>query len=128
LWDVQAILAERISPWQSGGSEVLVVWKPSWIPIENVPDGLILSSFRAAPKAHFQSTLGKIVLPMEPKTALADDVATAERQILLQRERFQGYGSAQQQKRVDGTPRKSLGSVAKRVPVPSKWKPEPKKQ
>ena len=119
FWDVQAILAERHSSFQTG-SEVLVAWKPSWIPIENVPEGPILSSFRDAPKARFQSSVGKLILPVEPDTALADDVAAAAdwsaRQILQHREQFQGAsgGSAARQ-RERGTPRKSLGCVAKRM-------------
>jgi hypothetical protein len=123
FWDVQAILAERHSAFQTG-SEVLVAWKPCWIPIENVPKGPLLSSFQEAPKVRFQSRVGKLMLPVEPETALADDVATAadwsERQTREHREHFQQrYSSMElpQRKRVhgDGTPRKALGCVAKKA-------------
>jgi hypothetical protein len=57
---------------------------------------------------------------VEPDTALADDVAAAERQIREHREHFQQRSSSMElpeRKRVhgDGTPRKALGSVAKRA-------------
>ena len=121
FWDVQAILAERHSSFQTGG-EVLVAWKPCWIPIENVPDGPILSSYREAPKARFLSSVGKVILPVEPDTALADDVAIAvheaDRQIYLQE---------QQRRAQRGTPRKSLGSVAKKASVKNPGT-KPKKQ
>jgi hypothetical protein len=111
LGEVQDILAERTST-TLGCSEVLVVWKPSWIPITNVQDGPILRKFRAATKCYFLSAAGKLNLPVEPDTALADDIdavaARTERQLELQSQRERG------------TPRKSLGSVAKRAaPTPS---------
>jgi len=123
FWDVQAILAERHSKFQTGG-EVLVAWKPSWIPIENVPEGPLLISFRAAFKVRFTSNVGKLILPVEPDTALADDVAAAaawtDMQILHHRAHFQqrsGSMELPKRKRVhgDGTPRKALGSVAKKA-------------
>ena len=123
FWDVQAILAERHSAFQTGG-EMLVVWKPSWIPIENVPEGPLLSSFQEAPKVRFQSSVGKLILPVEPDTALAEDVAAAadwsERQIREHREHFQQRSSSmdlpkRQRVQGDGTPRKALGSVAKKA-------------
>ncbi len=125
FWDVQAILAERSSFYQSG-KEVLVAWKPCWIPIENVPAGPILKSFRKASKACFKSSIGKIILPVEPDTALADDVASAsawaEKQIIEHRAQYQGLdaetsaaSSATTTTKVrDRTPRKQLNSVAKR--------------
>jgi hypothetical protein len=110
LGEVLDILAQRTST-TLGCSEVLVTWKPTWIPITNVQDGPILRKFRAATKCCFQSAAGKLHLPVEPDTALADDMdavaARSERQQELQA------------KRERGTPRKSLGSVAKRAAVPS---------
>lgn len=109
LGEVQAILAER---WSStlGCSEVLVTWQPDWIPITNLQDGPILRKYRATTKCRFLSAAGQLILPVMPNTALADDMdaaaARADRQPELQ----------QQFER--GTPRKSLGSVAKR-PAPS---------
>jgi len=92
FWDVQAILAERHSAFQTG-SEVLVAWKPCWIPVENVPEGPLLISFREAFKVRFTSNVGKLILPVEPDTALADDVAAAaawtDMQILHHRAHFQ---------------------------------------
>ena len=123
LWDVQAILAQRNSAFGSG-SEVLVAWKPSWIPIENVPEGPLLINFRDAPKVRFLSSVGKLILPVEPDTALADDVAVAadwsERPIREHREHFQQRSSGMElpkrkRQHGDGTPRKALGSVAKKA-------------
>ena len=123
LWDVQAILAQRNSAFESG-SEVLVAWKPSWIPIENVPEGPLLINFRDAPKVRFLSSVGKLILPVEPDTALADDVAVAanwsESQIREHREHFQQKYSSMElpkRKRVHGVGslRKALGSVAKKA-------------
>ena len=106
LGEVQDILAERTST-TLGCSEVLVTWKPTWIPITNLQDGPILRKYRHTPKCRFQSAAGKLLLPVEPDTALADDMAAAadkaDRQLELQ---------AQQER---GTPRKSLESVAKRA-------------
>ncbi len=104
LGEVQDILAERTST-TLGCSEVLVAWKPSWIPITNLEAGPILRDWRAANKCYFLSAAGKLLLPVEPDSALADDMAAvaaarSERQLELQ---------AQQER---GTPRKSLGSVA----------------
>ena len=61
LGEVQGILAER---WSStlGCSEVLVTWKPTWIPITNLQDGPILRNFRAATKCYFLSAAGKLLL------------------------------------------------------------------
>ena len=111
LGEVLDILAERTST-TLGCSEVLVTWKPTWIPITNLQDGPILRKYRHTPKCRFQSAAGKLLLPVEPDTALADDMdavaARTQRQLELQ---------AQQER---GTLRKSLGSVAKRAaPTPS---------
>ena len=82
-----------------------------------------MSSYREAPKARFQSSAGKHILPVEPDTALADDVASrvneTNRQIYLQELLKRGQR---------GTPRKSLGCVAKKAPAPSKPKAQRKKQ
>ena len=122
LWEVEAILAERTSI-STGVNEVLVVWKPCWIPIVNVPPGPVLSDYRAAPKSRYTSSLGKLILPVEPNTTLADDIQVvtdrAEQQLATHyREQHRSGESAPV--RVGGTPRKSLGSVAKRAaPDPS---------
>lgn len=115
LWEVQAILAERHSRFQSSGSEVLVVWKPEWIPIVDVPPGPILSSFKAAPKVRFMSSVGKLILPVEPDTPLAYDVAAADAEMVQQMAAARRDHHAAHR---DRTPRKSLGGVAKRAAAP----------
>jgi hypothetical protein len=117
LWEVQAILAERHSRFLSSGScnEVLVVWKPEWIPIADVPSGPILSSFRAAPKVRFMSSVGKLILPVEPDTPLAYDVAAADAEMVQQMAAARRDHHAAHR---DRTPRKSLGGVAKRAAAP----------
>ena len=119
LWEVQAILAERHSRFLSSGScnEVLVVWKPEWIPIADVPSGPILSSFRAAPKVRFMSSVGKLILPVEPDTPLAYDVAAADAEMVQQMAAARRDHHAAHR---DRTPRKSLGGVAKRAAAPAK--------
>jgi hypothetical protein len=118
LWEVQAIMAER-STSTGGVNEVLVVWKPDWIPISNVPDGPVLRQHRDARKCIFMSSVGKVILPVEPQSSLDDDmVAAAARmdhaiRVAHERELFGSGGVAQSRAR--GTPRKSLGSVAKRA-------------
>lgn len=116
LGEVLDILAERTSTTQ-GCNEVLVVWKPTWIPITNVQDGPILTKHRNARKCRFISSVGKMILPVEPDSALADDIAAAdartEKQLELHRVGGEPFGSGGSAKR--GTPRKSLGSVAKRA-------------
>lgn len=77
MWDVAEILAERTSV--SGENEVLVVWKPSWIPISNLQsDGPVLQQFSGGDKWKFSSACGamRLFLPVEPGTSLAADCAT----------------------------------------------------
>ena len=106
LGEVLDILASRSST-TLGCSEVLVVWRPSWIPITNVLDGPILSKYLESRKCNFVSAAGKLLLPVESDSILARDIATAA-------ERTEHHLELQaQQDR--GTPRKSLGSVAKRA-------------
>ena len=67
----------------------------------------ILSKYQDAPKCHFLSAAGKLLLPVESDTTLARDIAAAadrtDRQLKKQ---------ARQER---GMPRKSLGGVAKRA-------------
>ena len=116
LWEVDAILAERHSKWDGRRHEVLVVWKPEWIPIADVPSGPIMSSFRAAPKVRFMSSVGKLILPVEPDTPLAYDVAAADAELVQQMAaaRRDHHAAHCEHK----TPRKSLGGVAKRAAAP----------
>jgi hypothetical protein len=119
LGEVAAILASRSST-TLGCPEVLVVWEPSWIPITNVRDGPILSKYLGARKCNFVSAAGKLLLPVESDSVLARDIAAAaertERHLELQ---------AQQDR---GTPRKSLGSVAKRAMPSEQTSRDSKKQ
>ena len=111
-------MAERTST-TLGGNEVLVVWKPDWIPISNVPDGPVLRQHRDARKCEFMSSVGKVILPVESNTSLEDDMAAAAARLdsavreARERQLFGSGGAAL--RRVRGTPRKSLGSVAKRA-------------
>ena len=59
LWDVQEILAERRS--MGGEIELLVVWKTSWIPKENLmADGPVMRQFMESRKWNFGSAPGVI--------------------------------------------------------------------
>ena len=112
LWDVQAILAARTSV--SGDDEVLVVWKPSWIPMSNVqPDGPGMLQFQAATKWAFTSAISgmRTILPVEPGTTMAVDHA-----VMLETVKA---AKAERRSRKRHTtshptgPRKALGTVAK---------------
>ncbi len=115
-------MAERTST-TGGVNEVLVVWKPDWIPISNVPDGPGLRQHSEARKCIFMSRVGKVILPVAPDSTLQDDMDAAAARLdsaiqeTRQSELFGSGGAALS--RGGGTPRKSLGSVAKRG-APSK--------
>jgi len=104
--EVLDILASRSST-TLGCPEVLVVWKPSWVPMTHVLEGPILTTFLRAPKCFFLSSAGKLLLPVETDSALADDIAAAsertDRQLKLQ---------ARQER---GTSKMTLGGVAKQA-------------
>ncbi len=77
LWDVQDILAERTSA-TTGRAELLVVWKPSWIPKSNMNrDGPVMRRFTEAYKWTWSSDAGDLILPVEPGTPLQQDCDTA---------------------------------------------------
>jgi hypothetical protein len=83
MWDVAEILAERTSV--SGENEVLVVWKPSWIPKSNLQsDGPVLQQYSGSYKWKFSSACGamRLFLPVEPGTSLAADCATIKADML----------------------------------------------
>ncbi len=92
----------RITP--NNSKEYLVVWKPSWIPEENMDDGHVLADFNSAPKCVFTSKVGKIMLTVPPDTesSMAEDLANIAAHQL------------QPVVNVGATSRKSLGGVAKR--------------
>ena len=118
LWEVQAIMAERTST-TGGVSEVLVVWKPDWIPITNVPDGPVMRQYRDARKCIFIGSVGKVILPVEPESRLESDIVAAavrmDNAIQVEREREMLGSGGDALSRERGTSRKSLGSVAKRA-------------
>ena len=93
IWDVQEILAERTT--SSGDQEVLVVWKTSWISRPDMlADGPAMRLFDAAPKVIFRNSVVRemrIILPVEPGTALYDDCAEigCRESVLAQRQRPQ---------------------------------------
>jgi hypothetical protein len=116
LWDVQEILAERTSCDKHKQNELLVVWKTCWVPKGNVKRGPVLQRFKAAPKFKFSSAAGDIYWAVEPGTQLAIDVAAAQE---AQRARMSVAAHQLAIANVrDGTPRKQLGSVAKRAFAP----------
>jgi hypothetical protein len=115
MWDVQDILAARTSV--TGDDEVLVVWKPSWIPFSNVQAGPVLQRFQAATQWPFTSGhCGmRIILPVEPHTTLAVDHAVMQEMMAAARSeerRSRRQATATATDRL--APRKSLGTVAKR--------------
>jgi hypothetical protein len=127
MWDVLDILAQRTDV--RGNSEVLVVWKPSWIPTENLVDGSVSRNWLQLPKCRFMSAAGNVILPVEDRSPLADDLALiaaeAEAQIAHYRAGFTGTsgcsvsGAAALHERERITPRKV---VAKKTRPPKKTK------
>ena len=113
LWDVQEILAERVSP--DGHRDLLVVWKPDWIPDANVREGKVLRAFCAAPKAKFKSVVGYVLLPIITGSSLSTDVSNclSERQRSSELAPCSDSASNIAPDRNRGTPRKSLGCVAR---------------
>jgi len=114
LWDVQEILAERTSLDKRKQNELLVVWKTCWVPKGNVKRGPVLQRFKAAPKFKFTSAAGDINWSVEPDTQLAFDVIAAVQAAQRARAEMAAQQRANAEER-DRTPRKQLGSVAKRA-------------
>lgn len=111
LWDVQEILAERTSI--SGEREVLVVWKCSWIPKSNLmEDGPVLRRYNESRKWTYVSTAGAVILPVEPGSTLQQDCVIAIATAQARRDAASPSSGTQAQRQI-GTPRKSLGGVAK---------------
>jgi len=116
LWDVQEIMAERTSCDKHKENELLVVWKTCWVPKGSVKRGPVLQRFKAAPKFKFSSAAGDIYWAVEPDTQLAIDVAAVQE---AQRARMSVAALQRANADVrDRTPRKQLGSVAKRALAP----------
>jgi hypothetical protein len=108
---VQDIIAVRLTP--NNSKEYLVTWKPSWIPEDNMECGDVLVDFNAAPKCVFSSAVGKLMLTVPPDTesSMAEDIANIAARPVHQMppQQFQPVNN------VGGTPRKSLGGVAKKT-------------
>ena len=84
IWHVQEILAERVS--MGGERELLVVWKTSWVPKENVvADGPVMRQFRHSRKCNFKSATGDMILAVEPGTTLQRDCDDVELDEQIQR-------------------------------------------
>lgn len=123
LWDVQAILAARTSV--SGDDEVLVVWKPSWIPMSNVcADGPVMLQFKASTKWTFTSAICgmRTILPVEPETTLAVDHAVMT--ATAKAAKAERHASNQQTTSHPTGPRKALGGITKaaRITTPTQAK------
>jgi hypothetical protein len=67
------IMAERTSI--SGENELLVMWKPSWVPLSHVAEGDILDRFKSEDKMKYvhSSSNMRVMIPVEPGTTLAAD-------------------------------------------------------
>jgi hypothetical protein len=113
LWVVQDILAERVSP--DGHRELLVVWKPEWIPDANIRDGNVWRAFCAAPKVKFKSVVGDVLLPLIPGSSLSTDVrhCMSERQRSSEHAPCSDSASNIAPDCNRGTPRKSVGCTAR---------------
>ena len=111
---VQDILAARTSA--AGDDEVLVVWKPCWVPVSCLKNGPGIRRYQNAIKWKFTSAVCgmRVILPVVPGTPLAAD------HVVMQQMR----NAAKCKHRKDGShehrpsgPKKSLGAVAKRKPL-----------
>ena len=113
LWDVQEILAERTSG-TSGHRELLVVWKPSWIPKCNmIRDGPVMRRFTEERKWKFVSAAGDLLLPVQPGSVLQQDCLAACSEAVV-KNMASDLAAEQTRFMAVGTPRKSLGGVAKK--------------
>jgi hypothetical protein len=113
LWDVQEILAERTSA-ITGRAELLVVWKPSWIPKSNmIRDGPVMRRFTEAYKWTWGSVAGDLILPVEPGTTLQQDCDTAFAKAAANNAVSDLAAEQRHYCKQSSTPRKSLGGVAK---------------
>jgi hypothetical protein len=98
-------LAERTSA--TGANEVLVVWKPEWIPITNVRPGEVLDAWKSVPKWSSAAMSMKVMLPMASGSQLQKDVQHAHALYAAR------YAAQHQESRPTG-PRKQLGKKARR--------------
>ena len=70
----QYVMAERIS--SNGEGEVLVVWKPNWIPTADMVDMQVYDDFKKASHCKFNSMVGSLTLPVDRGSKLADDLSS----------------------------------------------------
>jgi hypothetical protein len=123
LWDVQDILAERTSS-TTGQRELLVVWKPSWIPKTNmIRDGPVMRRYTEANKWKWVSDAGDLIVPVEPGTTLQQDCDTACAAATA-KNALSDLASKQRRYIKAGTPKRSLEGGAKKAPEPSYKKAE----
>jgi len=109
--EVQAILAERTTV--EGENEFLVALRPTWIPSSSMQaSSAVIARYDAAPKWSFSSPQGglQLYVPVERGTAIAADRATIAARVAAAEAAQRDAASAG----IDRTPRKALGSVAKR--------------
>jgi hypothetical protein len=69
----QYVMAERINV--SGEGEVLVVWKPNWIPSADMADMQVYDDFKKATHCKFNSMVGSLTLPVDRGSKLAEDIS-----------------------------------------------------
>jgi hypothetical protein len=114
---VQDILAARTSA--TGDDEVLVVWKPRWVPVSCLKNGPGIRRYQNAIKWKFTSAVCgmRVILPVVPGTSLAEDHAVKQAMAYAAKcqHRHDGAQLHAQRPRPSG-PRKALGSDAKRQP------------
>ena len=108
LWDVLEILAERTSA--TGGNEVLVVWKPCWIPMLNVKEGDVKEAWMAMRKWSSTSMTMQVMLAVEPDSQLEKDIAYITRaRVAIAADQKQRAQSSKQRHQAPQGPRKQLG-------------------
>ena len=108
LWDVQEILAERSSA--TGANEVLVVWKPCWIPLANVQAGYVKEAWEQTRKWTASSMTMQVMLAVEPNSQLDKDIKYIEtaRAAMFAAEQERALSAKHRQPAPQG-PRKQLG-------------------
>ncbi len=108
LWDVQEILAERSSA--TGANEVLVVWKPCWIPMANVQEGYVKEAWEQTRKWTASAMTMQVMLAVEPDSQLERDIKYVEkaRAAMFAAQQDRALSAKHRQSAPQG-PRKQLG-------------------
>ena len=81
IWEVQEIIAERTSI-TTGGHELLVVWKTSWVPMDSmIADCPAMRRWNETYKWRFcdccEDAVMHVILPVEPGSRMANDMVEA---------------------------------------------------